>query len=138
MYHKWRSYNVWFLRYKVQQSFLPFWVIFCPLINLTTWKIKILKKIKKISGEIIILHLCTRHGVQQTEFFVILDHLLPFYPSNPENQNFHNNGKTPKDITILHKSTWNHDHVLYCSWDMVHDKCNFHFSFWAIFCPFTP
>ena len=88
MYHKWRSYNVWFLRYKVQQSFLPFWVIFCPLINLTTWKIKILKKIKKISGEIIILHLCTRHGVQQTEFFVILDHLLPFYPSNPENQIF--------------------------------------------------
>ena len=47
MYHKWRSYNVWFLTYKVQQSFLPFWVIFCPLINLTTWKIKILKKSKK-------------------------------------------------------------------------------------------
>ena len=21
---------------------------------------------------------------------------------------------------------------------MAHDRCNFHFSFWAIFCPFTP
>ena len=27
--------------------------------------------------------------------------------------------------------------MLYCSWDMVQDNCN-HFSFWAIFCPFTP
>ena len=25
----------------------------------------------------------------------------------------------------------------YCYWDMVHDGCNY-FSFWAIFCPFTP
>ena len=21
---------------------------------------------------------------------------------------------------------------------MAHDRCNFYFSFWAIFCPFTP
>ena len=27
--------------------------------------------------------------------------------------------------------------MLYCSWDMVHDRCNCYFSFWAIFCPFT-
>ena len=27
--------------------------------------------------------------------------------------------------------------MLHCSWDMVHDGCNW-FSFWAIFCPFTP
>ena len=27
--------------------------------------------------------------------------------------------------------------MLYCSWVMVCDKCNY-FSFWAIFCPFTP
>ena len=27
--------------------------------------------------------------------------------------------------------------MLYCSWDMLHDRCNY-FSFWAIFCPFTP
>ena len=29
------------------------------------------------------------------------------------------------------------DHRLYCSWDKVCDRCNY-FSFWAIFCPFTP
>ena len=27
--------------------------------------------------------------------------------------------------------------MLHCSWDMVRDECNY-FSFWAIFCPFTP
>ena len=47
--------------------------------------------------------------------------------------------KTPGDIIILHKCTKNHDHMLYCSWDiMVHDRCNFYFSFGAIFCFLTP
>ena len=31
LYHKWRSYDVWFLRYKAQQTvFLSFWTIFLP------------------------------------------------------------------------------------------------------------
>ena len=45
--------------------------------------------------------------------------------------------KVPGGINILHKCTKNHDHMLYCSWDIVCDRCNY-FSFWAIFCPFTP
>ena len=35
------------LRYKAHQSVLLFWVIFCPLTLLTTWKIKMKKKWKK-------------------------------------------------------------------------------------------
>ena len=46
MYHKWQSYDVWFLRYEVWQSFLSFWAIFCPFTPLTTQKIKIKKKKK--------------------------------------------------------------------------------------------
>ena len=42
------------------------------------------------------------------------------------------------DINILHMCTKNHDHMLYCSWDMARDRCNCYFSFWAIFCLFTP
>ena len=45
--------------------------------------------------------------------------------------------KKPRDIIILHKCTKNHDHMLYCSWDMAWNGCNVYFSFWAIFCPFT-
>ena len=33
--------------------------------------------------------------------------------------------KTAGDLIILHKRTKNHDHVLYCSWDMVRDRCNY-------------
>ena len=58
VYHKWRSYDIWFLKYKVQQKFLSFWAIYCPFSPLTTWKIKILT-LKKTPGDIIILHICT-------------------------------------------------------------------------------
>ena len=70
-------------------------------------------------------------------FFLILDHffaLLP--PNNPENQNFEK--VKPGDIIILHKCIKNHDHMLYSSWDMAYDGCNFYFLFWTIFCSFTP
>ena len=47
--------------------------------------------------------------------------------------------KTPRGI-ILQKCTKNHDHMLYCSTDLVRDSCNFYFSFWVLdyflfFCP---
>ena len=58
---------------------------------------------------------------------------LPFHPPIPQKMN-----KMPGDIIILHKCTKNHDYLLYCSWDMGRDRCNCSFSFWAIFCPFTP
>ena len=62
--------------------------------------------------------------------------LLP--PNSPKNQNFEKMKKVPGDIIILHKCTKNHDYMLYCSWDKARDRCNCYFSFWAIFCPFTP
>ena len=83
----------------------------------------------------------------------VFSHFGPFFglspPSNPENQNFFKNEKkTPGDIIILHKYTLNDNHMIYGSWDVKcnrqdffvildHDRCNFYFSFWAIFCPFT-
>ena len=69
--------------------------------------------------------------------FFILGYSFPFYPPNsPKNENSKKMKKSPGDI-ILHKCTKNHDHMLYCSWDMVSDGCNCYFSFWAFFCPFT-
>ena len=49
VHQKWRSYDKWFLRYKAQciEFFLSFWAFCCPLIFLTTQKIKISKKGKK-------------------------------------------------------------------------------------------
>ena len=97
VYHKWQSYNVWFLRYEVYQT-EPF-CHFGP-------------------------------------FFVLLR--FTFYPPNsPKSEKFKKMKKAPGDITILHKCIKHHD-MLYCFCDMVHDRCNCYFSFWAIFCPFTP
>ena len=45
--------------------------------------------------------------------------------------------KIPGDIIILLTCTKNHDHTLYCSWDIVHDGYNCYFSFWVTFCSFT-
>ena len=70
--------------------------------------------------------------------FVNFYHFLSFYPiKNPRNQNLEKMKKIHGDIIILHMSTKNHDYMLYCAWDMARKGCNY-FSFWDIFCPFTP
>ena len=85
-------------------NFLSFWTIFCPFTHLTTRKIKILKKWKKLQEVLSFKHeyhkwksyhvWLLRYGARQTEFFCILDHFLPFYTAffsplsryNPETQ----------------------------------------------------
>ena len=59
VYHKWRSYDVWFLKHNVWQTEI-FNILghSLHLSPLTTWKIKILT-LKKTPEDIIILHICT-------------------------------------------------------------------------------
>ena len=79
-----------------------------------------------------------RYEAWWKNIFVILDCFLPFYPpNNQKSQNFAKLKKTSGNITILHKCTKNHDHILYCSLDMAHNRFNWYFSFWAFFCAFT-
>ena len=78
-----------------------------------------------------------RYEMQQTEFFVNLDHFLPFYPyNNPENQNFEK--MTPP------LPSWRYYHFtqVYHKWQLYDVRFlrsgmqqNF-LSFWAIFLPF--
>ena len=82
--------------------------------------------------------------MRQTEFFLILDHFLPFYlppPNNPENQNYEKNGNkylVPGDIIIVTDKCNKYDnHMIYGFWGMKHNRQVF-LSFWANFCPFTP
>ena len=66
--------------------------------------------------------------------------VLPFcLPSNPKNQNFEKMKKAPGDIIYhFYTSTINGKHIMYGSWDIERDGCFCYFSFWTIFCPFTP
>ena len=129
------------------QNLLPFWVNFCPFTPLTIRKIKVSKNEKNTWRYYHFTHVhhkwqsydvwFLRYGARQTEFFVILDRFLPFYPPNdPENKNFEKTKKAPGHI-ILQKCTKNHDHIPHCYWDMTPGGCNFCVSYWAIFCPFT-
>ena len=141
-------YGSWDIRHD-KQSFLSFWVIFCPLTFLTTWKIKILKKWKKkkclkilsfytcIPQMMIIWLWFLRYGAEQKQFFVILDYLLPFTPLTTQKIKILKKWKKiPIDIIILHMCTINENHMMYVSRDMERDRHNL-FSFWIIFCPFT-
>ena len=135
-----------------------FWsslAIFFAFTPLTSQKMKISQNWKKAPGDIIILHKYAKNhdhrlyclsailsnGVcRMSLLFFILNYFLPFHPPNsPNNENIKkkNEKKTPRDIIILHYCAKTHDHRLYCSWDMVHGRCNY-FPFWAIFCHFAP
>ena len=99
-------------------------------------------------GDTIILHMCTmnvnhmmygswemEHDTEFLSFWTIFCTFTPL--KTQKNQDFEKLKKKPRDLSF-YTSVLNHDHMLYCSSDMVRDGCNCYFSFWAIFCPFTP
>ena len=66
-----------------------------------------------------------RNVVQQTEFFLILDHFCPFTPlATQATKILKNYKKMPGDL-ILHTCTINDNQMMYCSWDIKHDRENF-------------
>ena len=126
-----------------------FWAIFCPFTSLIVGKIKTKEKLKKhleISSlynsvpKIRIIRYTFPeiwHITDPCNYFSLWACFCLYLPYSPKNQNSKKMKNRPGDIIILHKCSKNHDHMLYCSWGMVHDRCNCYFSFWAIFCPFT-
>ena len=137
-YHKYKSYDAWFLRYGVQQTefFFSFWTILCPFTPppLTTQRIKILKKWKEtletssfyssVPWMAIIWYMVPEISTATDKiFFVILGDFLAFYPNIPKNENLKKMKQKPGYIIILHNCTKSYDYRLYCSWDMVCDRC---------------
>ena len=89
---------------------------------LKTQKMKISKKWKHLEIPLI--------------FFILANFLLFYPPNSPKNENFKKKEKKPGAIIILHKCTKSHDYMLYCSRDMVCDRCNCYFSFLGYFLSF--
>ena len=59
-------------------------------------------------------------------YFFISGNFFLYPPSSLKNENFFKKmKKMPGDVIILHKSTKNYDHMVYCSWYMARDECNF-------------
>ena len=79
-----------------------------------------------------------RYEAWQTEFFVIWDHFLPFYPlTTQEIKILKKMKKLPWDIITLHTCTTNDNHMMYGSWNIERDKQIF-FVFSNHFLPFYP
>ena len=71
-----------------------------------------------------------RYEAQQTEFFVILSHSLPFYPtSNPKNENFE---KMKKSLEISSFYTSAPKIMIIC-YTFTEIRCVTYFSFWSTF-----
>ena len=114
------------LKLVIMGHFVPFYLL--PIKNL---KNQDFEKMKKIAGDII-LHIRTknhnhmRYGSWdkewETKFFVILGYFLSFYlPNNLQNQNFEKMRRVSGDVIILHMYAINDNHMMYGSWDMVHN-----------------
>ena len=129
-------YGFWYIKHD-GQDFLSFWAIFCPFGPIAIQKIEILRKWKKLQE---VLSFTQVHQAATDRVFLSsLAMFCPFTPLTAQKMKIWQSWKkAPGDSIILHECTKSHDHRPYCSWAMVCDRCNFYFSFWTIFYPFTP
>ena len=149
VYHKWQSYDAWFLRYIAQRTdffvtqghFLPFY----PTSHLEHQNFEKMKKCLEILSfytcvpQMTIIW-CTVLEIRSAtdRIFCHFGPFFPFYPSNNlQNHNSEKLKKAIQDITILLMSTINDDHLMYGSWDMECHGQNC-LLFWTNFYPFTP
>ena len=114
------SYDLQFLRYRMWQTEIMGY--FSPFYQTKNKKNQNFEKMKKIAGDIIILHRYTKNHNHMlygswdiewdAEFFVILDHFFIFYhpppPNNLENQNVEKMKKASGDI-IIYQKLWSGD-----------------------------
>ena len=132
-----------------RQKFLSYWTIFLPFYPPNNPQNQNFEKMEAMPGDVI-LQKCTKNhdhilycswdmacdGRIVIFYFGLFFDFLP--PLTVQKINIWKKmNKTYRDIIILHKCTKNHNHMLCCSWDMTHDRCNCYFSSWAIFCPYT-
>ena len=106
---------------------------------------------KKIAGDIIILHMCTKnhnhmmYGSWDMEwdrqiflsFWAIFCAFTPAFLMILKIKIFRKNENSAWRFIILHRCNINYNHMIYGSWDTKWDRKNF-LSFWVIFCTFTP
>ena len=125
-------YDLPFLRYRVWQikigNYDSFFAL-SPLPPLKTTKIRTLKK-WKIN--------CWRYEAQQTEFFVIFDHFLPFHPNNSKNQNFQKMKKKHLEKSSFYTSVPKIMIICYTVpdiWCMTDVIVNFYFGLFFAFSP---
>ena len=111
---------------QTDRIFCHFGQFFAPSTSLTTWKVQNFEKMKKTSGDVIILHKCTRnenhdvwflrYGERQKELFLIFGPFFAFLlPLTTWKIKILKNEKKLGDIIVLHRCTINENHMMYGS-----------------------
>ena len=149
VYHKWRSNDIWFLKYKVRQTYifviLGHFFSFRPLDNLENQNFNIEKNTSRYYHFTHLHHKWQSYdvwflgyGAQQTYNFLSFWTIFCTYtPYGPITSKFWKNEKIPEDIIILQMYTIDDSYMMYGSWDMECKSQNF-LSFWTVFLPFYP
>ena len=116
VYHKWRSYDVWFLRYTVwRTAFCVIWghfLLFDRPNNPKNWNFDKMKKARKYDHFALVCHKWRWYGLwflsywaRRTEFFVNMDYFLTFYPpKNPRKSKFWKNEEQRLEISSFYTS----------------------------------
>ena len=135
--------EIWSLRDRICCYFGPLFR-FLPFTPLTSRKIKILKKWKKKRpADIIILQMCTinDHNVMYGSWD--MEHnrqfFLPFWTifcPFIQQVTTEKNTRRYHHFTQVHQKSWSYAILFILTYGVW--ECNFYFSFWTIFCPFTP
>ena len=139
VYHKWQQYDVWFLRngawhtqrFVILDHFLPFYPQTTQKWK-KAWRYYHFTHVyhKSESYDVWFLKYWAWKSYNFLSFWAIF---CPFTPLPIWKIKILKKRKQCMEISSSY-----HDHMLYCSWNMALDECNFYFSFWAIFCPLTP
>ena len=143
VHHKWRSYDAWFLRYKVEQTeFFVFLGHFLPFDPPNNQKNQNFDKTKQNAGDIIIWHLCTtndnymmhgswdmKHDRQNFLSFWVL--FCPFTLLTTQKIKILKKWKPHLEISSPYRSVPK-IMIICCTvteiWLMTHVICNFHFG----------
>ena len=138
VYHKWQSYDVWFPRYRVQETefFCHFGLFFAHLPT-NNPKNQNFEKMKKPPEDIIILQRCNINGnhvmygswdtkCNRQIFLSFWNIFCPITPLTTQKIKILKKMKEKlRDITILTMYTKNDIHMMYDSWNMERDGHNF-------------
>ena len=140
---KTHNHEVQSLRYRVRDRIFCHFGPFLPFYPPNNPENQNFEKMKKESGDDIILHMCTKITIMMHAswnmkcnrhiFFVILGHCLLFHSYNPKNQKFEKMKKKHLELSSFYKFTKNH---VLCSQDMVYGRCNCFIL--GYFLPFYP
>ena len=145
--HNHMRYSSWDTEW--DKLFLSFWAIFYPPPFPNIPENQNFQKMKKTSGDIIILNLCNKKQNQMMyaysdmecgrhNFLSFQAIFFSFSPLlTPKIKIWKKCKKTPGDIILLHMCTKDQDHIMYGSWDIKCKGQSF-LSFWAIFLPIDP